>query len=105
MRTSVRHPRHLGGVILPGDYLRQLKPVYARLAAQFEQRRRIELGDAPVAPLPEPDVEDTCASRAMRYPTLGNAAPMERLPPGCGSGHAPPVPVPRRGPRDCSRIG
>jgi hypothetical protein len=70
----VRHPRHLGRVILPGDYPRQLKPVYARLAAQFEQRRRIELGDAPVAPLPEPDVEDNCASRAMRYPTLGDGA-------------------------------
>jgi hypothetical protein len=28
-----------GGVILPGDYPRQLKAVYARLAAQFERRR------------------------------------------------------------------
>ena len=44
-----------GGVILPGDYPRQLKPVYARLADQFEQRRRVELGDIPVAPLPDPD--------------------------------------------------
>jgi WhiB family redox-sensing transcriptional regulator len=44
-----------GGVILPGDYPRQLKPVYARLADQFEQRRRVELGDSPVAPLPDLD--------------------------------------------------
>ena len=46
-----------GGVILPGDYPRQLKPVYARLADQFEQRRRVELGDIPVAPLPDPDLD------------------------------------------------
>jgi WhiB family transcriptional regulator, redox-sensing transcriptional regulator len=46
-----------GGVMLPGHYPNLLKPIYARLAEQFQQRRRIELGDAPVAPLPdyEPD--------------------------------------------------
>lgn len=42
-----------GGVILPGAQPKALKPVYARLAAQFEQRRRTELGDIRVAPLPE----------------------------------------------------
>jgi WhiB family transcriptional regulator, redox-sensing transcriptional regulator len=47
-----------GGVILPGDYPSKLAPIYARLAAQFEQRRRVELGDIPVAPLPLPDVGD-----------------------------------------------
>ena len=48
-----RDTRRLGGVILPGDYPRQLKPIYARLAAQFEQRRQAELGDIRVAPLPD----------------------------------------------------
>jgi WhiB family transcriptional regulator, redox-sensing transcriptional regulator len=48
-----------GGVILPGDYPQQLKAVYARLAAQFEQRRHTELGDIPVAPLPALDDQDT----------------------------------------------
>jgi WhiB family redox-sensing transcriptional regulator len=43
-----------GGVILPGDYPQELKPLYAFLAAQFEQRRRDELGDIRVAPLPQP---------------------------------------------------
>lgn len=43
-----------GGVILPGDYPQELKPIYALLAAQFEQRRQAEIGDAPVAPLPQP---------------------------------------------------
>ncbi|OSC21585.1 hypothetical protein B8W69_28330 [Mycobacterium vulneris] len=43
-----------GGVILPGDYPQDLKPVYAFLAAQFEQRRHAEIGDIPVAPLPQP---------------------------------------------------
>ncbi|MBY0441359.1 MAG: WhiB family transcriptional regulator [Mycobacteriaceae bacterium] len=41
-----------GGVILPGDYPKQLRLIYARLAKQFEQRRHIELGHAPTAPLP-----------------------------------------------------
>jgi WhiB family redox-sensing transcriptional regulator len=50
-----------GGVILPGDYPQQLKPVYARLAEQFEQRRLAELGDVPVAPLPGPDFDDDSA--------------------------------------------
>ncbi|WP_204806047.1 WhiB family transcriptional regulator [Mycobacterium riyadhense] len=44
-----------GGMILPGDYPRQLRRVYSRLAAQFEQLRQEELGDAPVAPLPDRD--------------------------------------------------
>ena len=42
-----------GGVILPGAQPKALKPVYARLAAQFEQRRQTELGDLKVAPLPD----------------------------------------------------
>jgi WhiB family transcriptional regulator, redox-sensing transcriptional regulator len=42
-----------GGVILPGDFPKELKPIYARLAAQFEQRRQAELGDLLVAPLPD----------------------------------------------------
>lgn len=50
-----------GGVILPGDYPQLLKPVYARLAEQFEQRRLAELGDVPVAPLPGPDCDDDSA--------------------------------------------
>lgn len=45
-----------GGVILPGDYPRQLAPVYARLRKQFDERRRQELGEAPVPPLPDIDV-------------------------------------------------
>jgi WhiB family redox-sensing transcriptional regulator len=47
-----------GGIILPGDYPQQLKPAYARLTEQFEQRRRIELGDIPIAPLPSPTTDD-----------------------------------------------
>jgi WhiB family redox-sensing transcriptional regulator len=47
-----------GGINLPGDIPNRLRPVYARLAAQFEQRRHVELGDAPVAPLPEVDDDD-----------------------------------------------
>ncbi|WP_204815293.1 WhiB family transcriptional regulator [Mycobacterium riyadhense] len=47
-----------GGVILPGDFPQELKPIYARLAAQFEQRRQDELGDLRVAPLPDLVVED-----------------------------------------------
>ena len=42
-----------GGVILPGDYPQELKPLYAFLAAQFEQRRQAEIGDVQVSPLPE----------------------------------------------------
>jgi len=42
-----------GGVILPGDYPQELKPLYAFLAAQFEQRRHAEIGDVQVAPLPD----------------------------------------------------
>jgi WhiB family transcriptional regulator, redox-sensing transcriptional regulator len=56
-----------GGVILPGDYPQQLQPVYARLAAQFEQRRHIELGDIPVAPLPALVDEDT-TEQPSRFP-------------------------------------
>lgn len=48
-----------GGVILPGDYPQELRPVYAFLAAQFEQRRHVELGDIRVAPLPELTGEET----------------------------------------------
>jgi WhiB family redox-sensing transcriptional regulator len=50
-----------GGVILPGDYPQLLKPIYARLAEQFEQRRLAELGDVAVAPLPDRDLDEDCA--------------------------------------------
>ena len=64
-----------GGVSLPGDYPRQLASVYARLAAQFEQRRRIELGDIPVAPLPDltdnPTAQETSP---FRPDTIAGAA-------------------------------
>jgi WhiB family transcriptional regulator, redox-sensing transcriptional regulator len=59
-----------GGVNLPGDVPSRLKPVYARLARQFEERRRTELGDAPVAPLPDPDADaDDDAPRAAHRST------------------------------------
>ena len=61
-----------GGVSLPGDYPQQLKAVYARLAAQFEQRRHTELGDIPVAPLPELEDEGT-TERATGRPILVSA--------------------------------
>lgn len=49
-----------GGIMLPGAQPKELKPVYARLAAQFEQRRQAELGDLRVAPLPDlVDTDDT----------------------------------------------
>jgi WhiB family redox-sensing transcriptional regulator len=48
-----------GGVILPGDYPQELKPLYAILTAQFEQRRRGEIGDVPVAPLPQLSDDET----------------------------------------------
>ena len=35
-----------GGAVLPGDFPAQLEPIYARLLAQFEQRRETELGAA-----------------------------------------------------------
>jgi WhiB family transcriptional regulator, redox-sensing transcriptional regulator len=41
-----------GGEILPGDKPADLEPIYARLLAQFEQRRPVELGDAPAPPMP-----------------------------------------------------
>jgi hypothetical protein len=41
-----------GGEILPGDKPSELEPIYARLLAQFEQRRSVELGDAPAPPIP-----------------------------------------------------
>ena len=40
------------GEILPGDYPASLEPIYARLIAQYERRRTIELGDTPSAPVP-----------------------------------------------------
>nr|WP_068873873.1 WhiB family transcriptional regulator [Mycobacterium marinum] len=49
-----------GGVSLPGDYPRELKPLYGFLAAQFEQRRHHELGDVHIAPLP--DLDDRLAA-------------------------------------------
>ncbi|MGE2817916.1 WhiB family transcriptional regulator [Mycobacterium heidelbergense] len=52
-----------GGVILPGAKPKELRPIYAHLAAQFEQRRQTELGDLQVAPLPDRiddiDVDET----------------------------------------------
>lgn len=49
-----------GGVILPGDYPQELKPLYAYLTAQFEERRLAEIGDIRVAPLPQPTaISDT----------------------------------------------
>ncbi|GAB4663648.1 WhiB family transcriptional regulator [Mycobacterium avium] len=47
-----------GGVMLPGCFPQELKPIYARLAEQFEQRRQAELGDLQVAPLPDLVVDD-----------------------------------------------
>jgi WhiB family transcriptional regulator, redox-sensing transcriptional regulator len=62
-----------GGINLPGDIPNRLRPVYARLAAQFEERRQIELGDAPVAPLPDDDEDDRPARAELadrRWPVL-----------------------------------
>lgn len=42
------------GVVFPGDKAGELEPIYARLLAQFEERRPIELGDAPAPELPMP---------------------------------------------------
>lgn len=51
-----------GGMVLPGHYRTRLAPIYARLAAQFENRRVREVGDVLVAPLPglgeTPDDDD-----------------------------------------------
>jgi WhiB family transcriptional regulator, redox-sensing transcriptional regulator len=41
-----------GGEVLPGDKPVELEPIYARLLAQFEARRPIELGNAPAPSLP-----------------------------------------------------
>jgi transcription factor WhiB len=41
-----------GGEVLPGDKPAELEPIYARLLVQFQDRRAIELGDAPAPPLP-----------------------------------------------------
>ncbi len=41
-----------GGEVLPGDKPVDLEPIYARLLAQFEARRPIELGNAPAPSLP-----------------------------------------------------
>lgn len=57
-----------GGINLPGDIPNRLRPVYSRLAAQFEQRRHLELGDAPAAALPHTDDDD---HRTMRHPSPG----------------------------------
>ncbi len=53
-----------GGVILPGDYPQELKPLYAHLAAQFEQRRQAEIGDIRVAPLPD-QVDDAAYDQRL----------------------------------------
>ncbi|MDV3133285.1 WhiB family transcriptional regulator [Mycobacterium sp. 29Ha] len=44
-----------GGQVLPGDFPGLLEPIYERLLQQFEQRRPIELGDAPAPTLPGVD--------------------------------------------------
>lgn len=98
-----------GGVMLPGDYPSRLKPVYARLAEQFELRRLIELGDVPVVPLPDPDA-DTCTATDDRGPcatrrstTRADTAPDRTRP--LGSGHARrPGLAPPQWPLDNSRI-
>lgn len=58
-----------GGIVLPGSYPGRLQPVYARLAAQFEQRRIREIGDVAVAPLPNleptPDEDEDEARKAL----------------------------------------
>ena len=41
-----------GGEVLPGDKPGELEPIYARLLAQFEARRSIELGHAPAPKMP-----------------------------------------------------
>jgi WhiB family transcriptional regulator, redox-sensing transcriptional regulator len=41
-----------GGEVLPGDKPGELEPIYSRLLAQFERRRRVELGHAPTPALP-----------------------------------------------------
>lgn len=41
-----------GGEVLPGDKPAELEPIYARLLAQFEERRAVELGDGPAPALP-----------------------------------------------------
>ena len=72
-----------GGVMLPGDYPSRLKPVYATLAEQFEQRRLIELGDVPVAPLPEPNTDGGRAAGASSGPArLTDAVHTRSRPPG-----------------------
>lgn len=56
-----------GGIMLPGHFPDALKPLYAALAKQFEQRRLIEVGDIPVAPPSPPSDnlnDDTPAPRA-----------------------------------------
>lgn len=62
-----------GGINLPGDIPNRLRPVYARLAAQFDERRRVELGDVSVAPLPDDDEDDRPVSpqpASRRWPMI-----------------------------------
>jgi WhiB family transcriptional regulator, redox-sensing transcriptional regulator len=81
-----------GGLMLPGDYPQRLKPIYVRLAEQFEQRREIELGGVAVAPLPDPDTDDKRGSRAECHPpTLADAGADQALRLGFGRGHARPA--------------
>lgn len=92
-----------GGVILPGDYPRQLQRVYARLVAQFEERRCVEVGDIPVAALPDCDVEDIDASRAISCPPPSQVTPGQRLPHGCSVEDAAALPLSSVWPGGCSR--
>ncbi|OBG71221.1 MULTISPECIES: WhiB family transcriptional regulator [unclassified Mycobacterium] len=56
-----------GGVMLPGDYPQELTPLYTELARLFEQRRHVEIGDVPVAPLPElTDADRGCHTQNLR---------------------------------------
>lgn len=68
-----------GGVMLPGDYPSRLKPVYATLAKQFEQRRLVELGDVPVALLPEPNTDGGRAAGAIGGRAAGASSGPARL--------------------------
>jgi WhiB family transcriptional regulator, redox-sensing transcriptional regulator len=94
-----------GGVMLPGDYPSRLKPVYARLSEQLKQRRLVELGDVPVAPLPELDTDGNLASGATSCPTrVAAAARTQSLPPGSGRSRARSALPPAYWPLDGSRI-
>lgn len=43
-----------GGVVFPGDHTHKLERIYVELLDQFERRRPIELGHAPLPAVPDP---------------------------------------------------